>query len=219
MKNSKVNRYRREWRAARKAKGLCDCCPNRLGVSKILCDICLLKTREAMRKRKGCRPRTQSGLVGRRTLLPDPGQNTAEWAEQVDPETSKKRDQAVKRALRESYIVAGKCPICSGREPLLPGFKYGRKCRRRSSNDNKTKRTSRRACGLCTHCGKPATGKAYCDACLRQHSDLRKVKYHQRKAAGVCVHCEGKLATDSLIHCPKCQNRQRRYERNRSAKV
>ncbi len=135
--------------------------------------------------------------------------------------TKKSKDTTAKAATREARVAAGLCGVC-GKEPLVAGLRYGKKCRKRSLVYYKLKQSRRKKAGNCIRCGEPGQGKVHCPACLQKASEFQSRQYRRRKRAGVCVYCEDAIDPGSSVCCLKHldmnRNHQRKYQAARAAK-
>jgi hypothetical protein len=76
---------------------------------------------------------------------------------------------------------------------------------------------NRKAAGLCTQCGAPAThGTVRCDACRAKHSKQTLASYHERREDGTCRYCENQAADDKHL-CEECFEKARAYDNSRSS--
>ncbi len=133
-----------------------------------------------------------------------------------DEEFRKARNARIK-VLRDVRIKRNICPVC-GKEPLISGKRYGRKCKQKRAAYGRILRDRRRDNGLCTNCGaKTENSKSCCAGCLRKTKRKQVTIYTQRKRSGLCICCGKPLATNSTIHCRKHVKKQRGYEKKYQA--
>lgn len=76
----------------------------------------------------------------------------------------------------------------------------------------------RKAAGLCTTCGDPATdGKTRCTECRRYYSRHISLRNAERRKAGLCVWC-GEPSVDGVCFCASCREKNRINSRKQTIK-
>ena len=189
-------RYRRQT-AERKARGTCTRCGRAPAVpDRSSCEACLIKRREAERKRYAA-GKAAGKLYGGK---PVPGK--------------RKSARIASRNRRRVRRDAGLCARC-GRRPPLEGGAACAPCREARQIAERELYAARRAAGLCTRCGGPTTDRtATCAPCAaleaergrpeRRNAAARR-RYWERRARRQCTDC-GQPA-HGASRCDACAKR------------
>lgn len=128
---------------------------------------------------------------------------------------------------RQYRIRRGMCPICFGKNPVVPGKKRCAECAERRNRQNRELMEKYRQSGKCSRCGKALDDDKHktCAKCrevrkqYREKSKARlKAMYYERKEAGMCVRCGKTWAEPGKVCCQKCLDmgkiEKKRYDPN-----
>ena len=194
-------RYRRQT-VQRKAQGVCTQCGREPAApDRSVCESCLIKRREAERKRYAA-GKAAGKLYGGK------------------PVAGKRRSARIaSRNRRRVRRDAGLCARCGRRAPVEGGATCS-PCREARQAGERELYAARRAAGLCTRCGGPTTDRtATCAPCAaleaergrpeRRNAAARR-RYRERRARRQCTDC-GQPA-HAASRCEACARRS--YERS-----
>ena len=128
---------------------------------------------------------------------------------------------------RQYYLRRGRCPVCFGKNLVVPGKKRCAECAERQNRHQRELKESYRGDGRCSRCGAPLDDDKYkrCSKCrsyaqkYREKSNERlRKRYHDRKDAGKCVRCGLTWAEPGKTCCQKCLDKgkieKKRYDPN-----
>ena len=194
-------RYRRQT-AERRARGVCNRCGrNRAVPDRSVCEACLIKRREADRKRYAA-GKAAGKLYGGKPVA-----------------AKRKSARVASRNRRRVRRDANLCARCGRRAPVEGGSTCG-PCREARQAGERELYAARRAAGLCTRCGGRTTDRtATCAPCAaleaergrpeRRNAAARR-RYRERRARRQCTDC-GQPA-HGASRCEDCARRS--YERS-----
>ena len=121
------------------------------------------------------------------------------------------------KANRQYYRDLGRCPYCSGKNFVTPGYKTCPDCREKKAQNWRDRAKRNKEQGVCTRCGKPREDNKWkrCKACRDQYTDtygeLRKYSAKHRretlKEAGKCTRCGIRFAEPGHVKCRKCMDK------------
>lgn len=128
------------------------------------------------------------------------------------------------KEIRAYYMARGRCPECSGKRFMEPGYTTCPECRALQSKRDKARRKRRDELGLCTECGGERDDPSLktCSKCRAKKRAYREYvdygNYQKRftaqlKANFVCIRCCKREAEPGHVYCKACAEKRKKNDR------